>query len=68
MLWERGMIRGHFKRNCVAIAAGILRVLYDEDSSRPRTVGHQRNSSCTFGLFRMQERAAEGTTAREPRS
>jgi hypothetical protein len=49
----------------VVFAAGLLRVLLDQDPARARTIGHQWSASSALGLLHVQERAAEERTARQ---
>jgi len=58
-----GAIRGLFKRNGIAAAAGLLRVLRDQDPPCPRTVSRQWSASSAVGLLHVQERATKGRTA-----
>jgi hypothetical protein len=57
----QGAVRGYVSRIRIAVAAGLLRVLYDQDPAHPPAVSHQWSASSPFGLFHMQKRAAKGT-------
>ena len=63
MFRSGGAILGQNKGIGTAAAAGLLRILHDQDPARARTAGHQWSAGSAFGLLHMQERAAERRTA-----